>query len=98
MSYLHKTYKRFKNNVGISKYLYESCKGFTKLWKLHKSYVRFTSYLHKSYNRFKNNVGISKDLYESCKGFTKLWKLHKSYVRFTSYLHNINIIKDLRIM
>ena len=29
--YLHKTYKRFKNNVGISKDLYKSCKGFTKL-------------------------------------------------------------------
>ena len=80
--YLHKYYKRFKKNVGISKDLYKSCKGFTKLWKLHKSYVRFTSYLHKYYKRFNDSVGISKDLYESCKGFTKLWKLHKSYNGF----------------
>ena len=60
--YLHKTYKRFKNNVGTSKDLYKSYKGFIKLWKLHKSYVKFTLYLHKTYKRFKNNVGISKDL------------------------------------
>ena len=30
-SYLHKSYNRFKNNVGISKNLCKTCKRFTKL-------------------------------------------------------------------
>ena len=56
------------------------------MWKLHKSYVKFTLYLHKTYKRFKNNVGISKDLYKSYKGFTKIWK----------FQNNVEISKDLQ--
>ena len=69
---MHKTYKRFKKNVGISKDLYKSYKGFTKLWKSHKFCVKFTLYLHKTYKRFNDSVEISKYLHKSCKGFIKL--------------------------
>ena len=57
--YLHKSYKRFKENVGISKTLCRTC----------KSYVKFTSYLHKTYKRFKNQCRNLKKTYKRFANF-----------------------------